>query len=67
LLILRGETSYGKNREEMAMEKAQSYLKGKAVQVDSEPEERESKEITDEDASEFLKFIQQANTKWWIS
>jgi len=51
----------------MAMEKAQSYLKGKAVQVDSEPEERGSKEITNEDASEFLKFIQQANTKWWIS
>jgi len=32
---LRGETSYKKNREEMAMEKAKSYLKGKAVQVDS--------------------------------
>jgi len=38
---LRGETSYGKNREEMTMEKAKSYLKGKVVQVDSEPEERE--------------------------
>jgi len=31
---LRGETSYEKNREEMTMEKAKSYLKGKAVQVD---------------------------------
>jgi len=28
---LRSETSYGKNREEMAMERAKSYLKGKAV------------------------------------
>jgi len=45
---LRGETSYGKNKEEMAMEKTKSYLKGKAVQVDSEPEERGRKEITDE-------------------
>jgi len=62
-LDLRGEISYGKNREEMAMEKAKSYLKGKAVQVDSEPEERGSKEITDEDASEFLKFIQQSEYK----
>jgi len=60
---LRGETSYGKDREEIAMEKAKSYLKGKAVQVDSEPEERESKEITDEDAFEFLKFIQQSEYK----
>jgi len=31
---LRGETSYGKNREEMAMEKAKSYLKGMIVQAD---------------------------------
>jgi len=60
---LRGETSYGKNREEIAMEKAKSYLKGKVVQVDLEPEERGSKEITDEDASEFLKFIQQSEYK----
>jgi len=60
---LRGETSYGKNREEMAMEKAKSYLKGKVVQVDSEPEERGRREITNEDASEFLKFIQQSEYK----
>jgi len=60
---LRGETSYGKNREGIAMEKAKSYLKGKTMQVDSEPEERESKEITDEDASKFLKFIQQSEYK----
>ena len=58
-----GETSYGKNREEMAMEKAKSYLKEKTVKVDSEPEERGRREITDEDASEFLKFIQQSEYK----
>jgi len=38
---LRGETSYEKNREEVAMEKAKSYLKGKVVQASLEPEERE--------------------------
>jgi len=60
---LRGETSYEKNREEMAMEKAKLYLKGKVVQVDSEPEERGRREITDEDAFKFLKFIQQSEYK----
>jgi len=60
---LRGETSYKKNKEEMAMEKAKLHLKGKVVQVDSEPEERGRKEITDEEASEFLKFIQQSEYK----
>jgi len=60
---LRGETSYERNREEMAMEKAKSYLKGKVVQVDSEPEERGRRENTDDDASEFLKFIQQSEYK----
>jgi len=39
------------------MEKGKSYLKGKVMQANSEPEERERKEITDEDGSEFLKFI----------
>ena len=60
---LRGETSYGKNREEITMEKAKSYLKGKTVQVDPELEERWSKETTDDDAFEFLKFIQQSEYK----
>jgi len=60
---LRVETSYGKNREEMAMEKAKSYLKGKTVQADSETKEKGRKDITDEDASEFLKFIQQSEYK----
>jgi len=45
------------------MEKAKSHLKGKVVQVDSEPEERGRREITDEDASKFLKFIQQSKYK----
>jgi len=47
----------------VAMEKAKAYLKGKAIQVDSEPEEEGRKEITDKDASEFLKFIQQSEYK----
>ena len=62
---LRDERSCEKNKDEIAMEKAKSYLKGKAVQANSEPEEkeREKKEITDEDAAEFLKFIQQSDYK----
>ena len=60
---LRGEKSRDKIREEMAMEKARSFFKGKVVQVDSEPEEKEKKEVTDEDAYEFLKFIQQSEYK----
>jgi len=60
---LRGEKSHDKIREEMAMEKARSFFKGKVVQVDSEPEEKERKEVTDEDAYEFLKFIQQSECK----
>jgi len=39
------------------MEKARSFFKGKVVQVDSEPKEKERKEVTNEDAYEFLKFI----------
>jgi len=59
----RGEKSHEKNREEMAIEKAKSFLKGKTVQADPEPEEKEKKEITDEEACEFLKFIQQSEYK----
>jgi len=47
----------------MAAEKAKSFLKGKAVQVNSEPEGKEGKEVTDKDAYEFLKFIQQSEYK----
>ena len=57
---LRGEKSRDKIREEMAAEKAKSFLKGKTVQVDPELEEKEGKEVTDEDAYEFLKFFQQS-------
>jgi len=62
-LDLRGEKSHEKNREEMAIEKAKSFLKGKTVQADPEPKEKERKEITDEEACEFLKFIQQSEYK----
>jgi len=60
---LRGERSHVKNREEMAIEKAKSFLKGKVVQADPGPEEKEKKEITDEQACEFLKFIQKSQYK----
>jgi len=60
---LRGGKIYKKNKEEIDMEEAKSYFKGKVMQVNSEPEERERRAITDEDASEFLKFIQQSEYK----
>jgi len=61
--MLRGEKSIEKIREEMAAEKTKTLLKGKAVQENPEPELKERKEVTDEDAYEFLKFIQQSEYK----
>ena len=61
--VLRGEKSIEKIREEMAVEKAKTLLKGKVVQENPEPELKERKEVTDEYAYEFLKFIQQSEYK----
>jgi len=61
--VLRAEKSLETIREEMAAEKAKTLLKGKAVQENPELELKESKEATDEDAYEFLKFIQQSEYK----
>jgi len=61
--VLRGEKSIEKIREEMTAEKAKTLLKGKAVQENPELELKERKEVTDEDAYEFLKFIQQSEYK----
>jgi len=58
---LRSEKNRDKIREEMTAEKAKSFLKGKVVQVDSKPE---GNEVTDEDAYDFLKFIQQSEYKF---
>jgi len=44
-------------------QKMKSFLKGKVVQVDSELEQKERKKVTDNDAYEFLKFIQQSEYK----
>jgi len=60
---LRGEKSHEKNREEMAIENSKSFLKGKTIQAELEPEEKEKKEISDEKDREFLKFIQQSEYK----
>ena len=48
--VLRGEKSIEKIREEMAAEKAKALLKGKTMQENPEPELKERKEVTDEDA-----------------
>jgi len=47
----------------MVAEKAKALLKGKVVQENPEPELKERKEVIDEDAYEFLKFIQQSEYK----
>jgi len=47
----------------VAAEKVKSFLKGKVVQVDSELDQKERKEVTNNDAYEFLNFIQQSEYK----
>jgi len=46
------------------MEKARTFLKEKAQQVDGKLETEAKKEISDAEACEFLEFIQQVNIKW---
>ena len=58
-LGLRNEKSLEKAGEE----EAKAFLKGKALQDDQEPEGKDHKEISDEAASEFLRFIQQSEYK----
>jgi len=48
--------SLEKANEEVTIEKAKVFLKGKALQVDQEPEGKGNKEISDEAAGEFLRF-----------
>jgi len=45
------------------MNKSNTFLKGKALQTDPEPERKEKKEISIEEACEFLWFIQQSEHK----
>lgn len=62
-LELRNEKSHEKVREEMTVQKTKTFLKGKDLQTNQGPEEKERKEIIDEEAYEFLKFIQQSKYK----
>ena len=55
--------SLEKASEEVTIEKAKAFLKGKALQVGQEREGKDNKEIFDEAASEFLRFIQQSEYK----
>jgi len=47
-------------RNGKSLEKAKAFLKGKALQVDQELEWKDNKEIYDEAAGEFLRFIQKS-------
>ena len=60
---LRRDRSHGKTNEEVTIETARSFLKGKAPQNNQEQEGNEKKEISDEEACEFLRFIQQSEYK----
>jgi len=60
---LRNGRSLEKTSEGVTIEKAKAFLKGKAMQVDEEPEVKDNKEISDEAAGEFLRFIQQSEYK----
>ena len=65
--LRRGQDHQERQRnEEVISEKTKEFLKEKAVQIEEEPkkiEHKEKKETTDEEASEFLKFIQQSEYK----
>ncbi|XP_047148672.1 uncharacterized protein LOC124820924, partial [Vigna umbellata] len=57
-------TKEGTNNNETTMAaKAGEDLKGKGAQVEETPNEEEKKEISEEEACEFLKFIQQSEYK----
>jgi len=60
---LRNDKSPEKTSTEVTIEKAKAFLKGKALQADQEPEGKDNKEIYDEAAGEFLRFIQQSEYK----
>jgi len=60
---LRNGKSLEKANKEVTIEKAKAFLKGKALQVDQKPEGKGNKEISDEAAGEFLRFIQQSEYK----
>jgi len=60
---LKGEKIHEHIREEVAMKKAKSFLKEKVVQNIAEDGEKEKKEITNEQACELLRFIQQSEYK----
>jgi len=60
---LRRDRSHEKANEEVTMEAARNFLKGKAPQNDQEQKGNEKKEISDEEACEFLRFIQQSEYK----
>ncbi|XP_017428581.2 uncharacterized protein LOC108336620 [Vigna angularis] len=57
-------TREGANNKEATMAaKAKEFLKGKGVQEKETPDEGEKREISEEEACEFLKFIQQSEYK----
>jgi len=60
---LRNGKSLEKSGEEVTIEKAKAFLKGKALQVDQELEGKDHKEISEEAVGEFLWFIHQSEYK----
>ncbi|XP_052735483.1 uncharacterized protein LOC128197475 [Vigna angularis] len=57
-------TKEGTNNNETTMAaKAKEFLKGNGVQAEETPDKEEKKEISEEEACEFLKFIQQSEYK----
>ena len=60
---LRNGKGHEKVVEEAIMEKAKTFLKGKASQIDQDPEGKHNKEISDEVDCKFLWFIPQSKYK----
>jgi len=60
---LRNGKGHEKAGEEATMEKAKTFLKGKASLIDQDPKGKDNKEIFDEADCKFLQFIQQSKYK----
>jgi len=49
------------------MEKAKEILRGKMIQVQKDYKKDKRKEISNEEAYEFLNSSNKVNTRWWSS
>jgi len=64
---LRNDKSLEKANEEVTIEKAKAFLKGKALQVDQEPEGKSNRKFLMRQPVNFCALYSKASTKWLIN